>query len=134
MRKLMTDPEVILWSRLRGRGPDRPTFRRQHPFGWTILDFYCPAARLAIEVDGAAHWDEAARRRDAARDCWLGRQGVEVLRIPASNIYHDLGTVLDTVLLRAEALIVAERRRAGLAPSTTPSAGRGPPPAATRGR
>ena len=86
MRKAMTEPEVMLWSRLRGRGPDRPTFRRQHPFGSFILDFYCPAARLAIEVDGATHWDEAARAKDEARDRWLVSEGLRVSRIPASEI------------------------------------------------
>jgi len=91
MRKAMTEPEVMLWSRLRGRGPDKPTFRRQHPFGSLILDFYCPAARLAVEVDGATHWDEAAQAKDAARDGWLMRQGVRVLRIPASRIYRASG-------------------------------------------
>jgi very-short-patch-repair endonuclease len=63
MRRAMSEPEVMLWSRLRGRGPEKPTFRRQHPFGRVILDFYCPAARLAIEVDGRTHW--TTRRRTA---------------------------------------------------------------------
>ena len=125
----MSDPEVILWTRLRGRGPDKPTFRRQHPFGAVILDFYCPSARLAIEVDGATHWDDDAQARDQARDHWLRSQDVEVLRIPASRIYNQLGDVVDAILWRVE-----ERRRAGPAPSTPPSTGRGPPPAASRGR
>ena len=137
MRKAMTEPEVMLWSRLRGRGPDKPTFRRQHPFGRVILDFYCPAARLAVEVDGATHWDEEAQAKDEARDLWLMAQGVEVLRIPASRIYLDLGGVTDGVLLRAQALIEAEKARLRLAPSTIGSSLRsadGPPPAASRGR
>ena len=91
MRKAMTEPEVMLWSRLRGRGSDKPTFRRQHPFGSIILDFYCPAARLAVEVDGSTHWDEAARRKDEARDHWLMGQGISVLRIPAAQVWQDLG-------------------------------------------
>jgi very-short-patch-repair endonuclease len=137
MRKAMTEPEVMLWSRLRGRGPEKPTFRRQHPFRSIILDFYCPAARLAVEVDGATHWDEDARAKDEARDRWLMSQGVSVYRIPASRVYHDLGGVTDGVLVQALALIAEERRRMGLAPSTTRSSLRsasGPPPAASRGR
>ena len=137
MRKAMTEPEVMLWSRLRGRGPDKPTFRRQHPFGSIILDFYCAAARLAVEVDGATHWDEAAEAKDEARDRWLLSQGVRAYRIPAGRIYHDLGGVTDGVLLHAQALIDAERSRLGLAPSTLGSTLRsadGPPPAASRGR
>jgi len=105
MRKAMTEPEVMLWSRLRRRSPDKPTFRRQHPFGSIIiLDFYCPSARLALEVDGATHWDEGAQRRDAARDHWLRAQGVTVMRVPAGRIYHDLSGVVDAILLKVEAL------------------------------
>ena len=104
LRKAMTEPEVMLWSRLRGRGGERPTFRRQHPFGSMILDFYCPALRFAIEIDGATHWDEDAQLRDDARDRWLKQQGVAVMRIPAGWIYRDLGGVMHAILLRIEAL------------------------------
>jgi very-short-patch-repair endonuclease len=52
LRETMSTPEVRLWVRLRGRRPDQPTFRRQHPLGSIILDFYCPSGRLAVEVDG----------------------------------------------------------------------------------
>jgi len=132
MRKAMTEPEVMLWSRLRGRGDGKLTFRRQHPFGSSILDFYCPAARLAVEVDGAAHWDDDAIAKDAARDLWLQSQGISVLRIQAASIYRDLSGVADGVLRMAGELIQAERPRP--APSTTRSAARGPPPTAARGR
>jgi very-short-patch-repair endonuclease len=134
LRKAMSEPEVMLWSRLRGRRADKPTFRRQHPFGSIILDFYCPAARLAVEVDGSTHWDDDAQAKDQARDHWLATQGVSVLRIPASEIYRDPGGVADGVLLRAMALGAAERSRLGPAPSTARSAAGGPPPAASRGR
>ena len=129
MRKSMSPPEVLLWTRLRGRNPDKPTFRRQHPIGSIIVDFYCPSARLAVEVDGSSHWDETSRDRDEARDHWLSRQGVAVLRVPASEVFRDPGRVADCVLRLAD-----ERRSAPPAPSTPPSSGRGPPPAATRGR
>lgn len=132
----MSEPEVMLWSRLRGRSGERPTFRRQHPVGSIIPDFYCPAARLAVEVDGSTHWDDDAQARDAARDRWLEQQGVTVLRVPAGRIYRDLSAVSDAVVLRAEELT---RLRARLAPSTIGSSLRsadGPPPAAAphRGR
>jgi very-short-patch-repair endonuclease len=133
LRKAKSQPEVMLWTRLRGRGPHKPTFRRQHPFGSIILDFYCPAAKLAVEVDGSTHWDEAARARDAARDRWLQSQGVSVLRTPASEVFRDLTGAADGVILRAEARIAAERQRTRLAPSTARSPAGGPPPAAPRG-
>jgi len=124
----MSEPEVMLWSRLRGRGPQRVTFRRQHPLGSIILDFFCPSARLAVEVDGRTHCDDTARAKDAARDRCLGAQGIEVMRIPASWVYRDLSAVADAIRLRAEA------RCAWPAPSTIRSSADGPPPAASRGR
>ena len=137
----MSEPEVMLWSRLRGRGPCRPTFRRQHPIGSVIVDFYCPAARLAIEVDGSTHWSDDKRERDASRDHWLERQGISVMRIAASAVYRDLSGVVDGILLRAADLGSVERSCRPLAPSTTrssaglsPASAGGPPPAASRGR
>ncbi|MDB5426094.1 MAG: hypothetical protein JWR43_69, partial [Phenylobacterium sp.] len=69
----MTEPEVMLWSRLRRRLPDQPVFRRQHPMGPYILDFYCPAAKLAVEVDGSTHWEDEQIAHDERRDAWLAR-------------------------------------------------------------
>jgi very-short-patch-repair endonuclease len=127
LRKAMSDSEVVLWSRLRGRRSDQGRFRRQHPIGSVILDFYCPSARLAIEVDGSTHWDDAARARDAARDRWLRIHGIEVMRIPASSVHHDIDGVVDGILLMAEARW-AEIQRAGPSPSTTGSSAGGLPP------
>ena len=52
LRTVMTKPEVWLWTRLRTRADDRVVFRRQHPVGRFVLDFYCAPARLAVEADG----------------------------------------------------------------------------------
>jgi very-short-patch-repair endonuclease len=70
-----------------------------------IFDFYCPAARLVIEVDGSTHWDDEKREQDAARDRWLVGQGIKVMRIGAGRVYRDLPSVADAVLLRAGELI-----------------------------
>ena len=130
LRKSMSEPEVMLWSRLRGRDGARPIFRRQQPIGSVIVDFFCPAARLAIEVDGSSHWDDEMRRRDCARDRWLEGQGIEVMRIPASRIYADLSGAVDGILTRAlECAAAGPRER--LSPSTNRSSLRsavGPPP------
>jgi very-short-patch-repair endonuclease len=98
----MTEPEVMLWSRLRGRGDGRPVFRRQHPLGGIILDFYCPAAKLAVEIDGSTHWTDEQIAKDRARDAWLNGQGIRVLRIGASEVFNNLSDVVDAVLLAAE--------------------------------
>ena len=105
LRKDMTEPEVMLWSRLKMRGTDKPIFRRQYVYEAMIFDFYCPAARLAVEVDGSTHWDEKKQAKDAARDLWLRGRGIEVLRIGAGSVYRDLSGVDDAVILLAEARI-----------------------------
>jgi very-short-patch-repair endonuclease len=129
LRKEMTEPEVMLWSRLRGRGPNHITFRRQHPIGSLIVDFYCPSCRLAIEVDGNTHATEEAMWRDRARDHWLESQGIDVVRVSAAWVYRDLRGVVAAILGRAE-----QKSRLPLAPSTTRSSAGGPPPTAPRGR
>ena len=103
----MTAPEVMLWTRLRGGGGETPIFRRQHAMGPYILDFYCSAARLAVEVDGATHWNDDAMERDTARDRWLACQGVTVMRLPAAEIYRDVVGAADAVVLKAMGLIHA---------------------------
>jgi len=95
----------MLWSRLKGRGTDRPIFRRQVGFKTVILDFYCPAARLAVEIDGSTHWSDEQRAKDEARDGWLRSQGIDVLKIEASSVYRSLGDVEDVVIRRALELI-----------------------------
>lgn len=110
LRKGMSEPEVLLWTRLRGRrSPDRPRFRRQHPMGRFILDFYCHAAALAVEIDGSTHWEDDVLARDAACDAYLEAQGVSTLRIPASRVYADLDGAVDAMLLRADELIRVRR-------------------------
>ena len=70
LRQQMTPPEIALWLALRRDGAGL-RFRRQHPAGQYVLDFYCAPARLAIEVDGEAHARGDRPERDATRDAWL---------------------------------------------------------------
>jgi len=93
----MTLPEVILWERIRGDRLSGLQFRRQHPIGPYILDFFCAAARLALEVDGTLHASEVQARHDETRDAWLMTNGITVLRIAAGDILRD--ETLDHVLL-----------------------------------
>lgn len=87
----MTLPKVVLWSRLRRGGLQGFRFRRQHPIGPYVLDFYCSQARLALEVDGAAHDVADRAAADAVRTAWLAAQGVEVLRLPARDVRPAFG-------------------------------------------
>jgi very-short-patch-repair endonuclease len=85
----MTTPEVRLWNVLRQSRMEGLRFRRQHPIGRHILDFYCPSARLAIEVDGADHARYAQIRRDRARDAWLSARNIRVIRVQAGDALND---------------------------------------------
>jgi very-short-patch-repair endonuclease len=94
LRSEMSLPETILWHELRKR-PSGFKYRRQHPAGRYILDFYCAAARLAIEVDGHSHDGDVAAKADAARGHFLRSQGVATLRVPVSAVLANLeGAVL----------------------------------------
>jgi len=83
LRRAMTLPEVLLWQQIRARRLDGIRFRRQHPIGPYILDFYCEDARLAVEVDGESHSQAEAVEHDNRRTEWLNARGISVLRIPA---------------------------------------------------
>ena len=96
----MTPPEARLWRCLKGHKLGGYKFRRQHPIGPYILDFYCAAARLAVEVDGAVHDNPDQMARDRRRAAWLARQGVSVLRYPATSIRDNLDGIVHGILAR----------------------------------
>jgi len=86
LRRTLSVPEARLWSRLRERAPGKPVFRRQHPIGPYVLDFYCAKARLAVEIDGISHDMGDRPQRDIGRDAWLEARGVTVMRIRANDL------------------------------------------------
>ena len=98
-RRAMSQPEARLWQVLRTR-PEGLKFRRQHPIGPYSLDFYCPHAKLGIEVDGEAHDMGDMPERDAARDRWIAEQGIAVLRISAAELYGDIEPAVRLILAR----------------------------------
>src|SRR6201996_6034196 len=97
LRRTMSLPEVLLWKALKGRAVDRLHFRKQHPIGPYVLDFYCDAAKLAVEVDGAGHGFGDRPERDERRDAWLAAQGIDTLRLPASLILRDVDAAVRTI-------------------------------------
>lgn len=101
LRRKLTPPEARLWVRLRRRG-DGPLFRRQHPLGPYVLDFYCSEARLAIEVDGWGHNMGGQPDHDERRDHWLRGQGVEVFRLSASEVLKDPDDAADRIWQTAQ--------------------------------
>ncbi|MDO8380254.1 endonuclease domain-containing protein [Phenylobacterium sp.] len=105
LRRSMTQPEVLLWSRLRRRLPDQPAFRRQHPLGPYILDFFCPAARLVVEIDGHRHGEPEQMRHDQRRDRFLMARGFAVHRIAASSVFEDVDEIADGLRVLAASMI-----------------------------
>jgi very-short-patch-repair endonuclease len=88
-------PEQLLWRLLRQmRGTLK--IRRQHPIGPFVADFYCPAARLIIETDGAAH--EQRQSRDQQRDAYMQSLGLKVVRFRATEILTDPEGTADAVM------------------------------------
>ena len=87
LRKTMSLPEVVLWGELRKR-PASLKFRKQHPSGPYVADFFCHDARLVVEIDGEAHDRGNRPARDAARDSWFARRRFEVLRIAARDVWR----------------------------------------------
>ena len=88
LRREMSLPEVLLWNRLRGK-PLGVKFRNQHPIENYIVDFYCAAKRVAIEIDGIAHDMGDRPGRDEKRDTRLRSYGIEVVRIAAAEVLRD---------------------------------------------
>ena len=97
LRREMSLPEVLLWTHLRGK-PLGVKFRNQHPVGDFVLDFYCAAKRIAVEVDGIAHDMGDRPVRDAFRDAWLSEHGIHVLRVPASEVLQDSQAIAEAIV------------------------------------
>ncbi|NJM48782.1 MAG: endonuclease domain-containing protein [Alkalinema sp. RU_4_3] len=95
LRDNMTPAEELLWSALRNKQLLGLRFRRQHAVGNFILDFYCPAYKLAIEVDGSVHDDR--QTEDAVRTQKLEQHNYQVLRFHNEEILHDLTQVLQCI-------------------------------------
>ncbi len=104
LRKEMTEAERRLWHRLRGEQLGAK-FRKQHPIGPYIVDFYSWRAGLVIEVDGDTHFTPEAQAYDRERDAYLQSLGLTVLRFPNREVFTNLEGVLEaitTVLDQAE--------------------------------
>ena len=97
LRANMTDAERILWSRLKGGQVHGASFRRQHAAGPYVLDFYCPALKLAIELDGGQHGATEQARRDEKRDAWFAAHGVATVRFWNFEVTQHLGDTMDTI-------------------------------------
>ena len=94
LRKKATNTERILWRHLRSLNFAGYKFRRQHPLDCYILDFYCPTAKLAIELDGGGHNYRVGQVRDSE---FLARDGILVLRFWNHQVRRELDSVLQAI-------------------------------------
>ena len=99
MRRAATPAERRLWQALRKHQLGGLKFRRQMPLGPFIADFYCPAARLVVEVDGISHIDAP---NDAIRDVWTIEQGIRVFRVSTFDVLSNLEGVLIAIRQAAQ--------------------------------
>lgn len=103
-RKAPSLPEGLLWRELRANAGG-VKFRRQHPVGRYVLDFYCAAAKCGFEIDGMAHDMGNAAGRDNARDIWLAAQGIRVERIPARAVLRDPARIAEAMVRLCEGIV-----------------------------
>jgi very-short-patch-repair endonuclease len=92
-----TDAERILWSVLRGRQLATFRFRRQQPIGPYIVDFFCPSAKLIVELDGDQHGLDQVVRYDKVRTRFLEANGYRVLRFWNGEVMKDRDAVAEAI-------------------------------------
>jgi very-short-patch-repair endonuclease len=97
MRKEPTRAEDRLWSWLRDRRFGNYKFRRQHPVGDYILDFYCAELKIAIELDGVVHEVDCVAEHDKRRTRYLERQGIMIVRLENEQMRIEPDIVSDTI-------------------------------------
>jgi very-short-patch-repair endonuclease len=95
LRQPQTLAEQKLWAFLRGERLAGYKFRRQHPIGPFIVDFYCASCKLVVEVDGDSHAGQV--EYDAQRTDWLEAQGYRVVRFTNQDVYAHTLEVLDAI-------------------------------------
>ena len=102
LRKNMTRHEVILWRQLRGRKVLGVKFLRQKPILNYILDFYSPQVKIAIELDGSQHYEDAYLSKDRSRDEILNKNGILTLRYSNNEILNDIDSVMEHIYINIQ--------------------------------
>ena len=97
LRASLTLAEARLWLHLKQGQLKGRKFRRQHSVGAYILDFYCPAEKLPIELDGASHDHDTAQAQDFRRTRYLQDQGIRVIRFENRDVMENLEGVLAAI-------------------------------------
>ncbi len=98
LRKTQTDAEKLLWEVLKDRKVDGHKFRRQHPFGKYVLDFYCAMEKLCVELDGGGHARQTKTEHDEERSKALEKEGLRVLRFWNNDVLDNIEGVIDAII------------------------------------
>ena len=96
LRNKATPEEILLWSKLK-HSQLGFKFRRQHSIGGFIADFYCPAKKLVIEIDGPEHLQKDVVEYDKTRTVFLEGLGIKVIRFSNLNVNTNLGKVVEDI-------------------------------------
>ena len=96
LRSTMTDAETVLWNQLK-TGLNGLKFRRQHPLGCYIADFYCHRVKLVIEVDGSVHSNEDVIMKDVQKENDLVGTGYTVIRFTNQEVMEDVYAVVEKI-------------------------------------
>ena len=97
LRNNSTPEEAVLWTQIKSRKIKGYKWRRQHPIGGYILDFYCPKAKLCIELDGANHYTYSGAREDYTRTSFLNSKGIKVIRFENRLIWDNIDSVIKII-------------------------------------
>jgi very-short-patch-repair endonuclease len=97
LRHNLTPAEAVLWKAIQRGKLDGRKFRRQHSVGSYVLDFYCPAELLAVELDGAHHFTLAGNEYDVERTKYLNALNIRVLRFENKFVFSQLDGLLDEI-------------------------------------
>ena len=106
LRNDQTEAEKQLWQLLRNRKANGFKFRRQHPIGPFVVDFFCHAAMLAVEVDGGVHDNPGAQDYDRARDFELGELGISVIHFSNGQVINSSEEVIRIILQFLDSKVV----------------------------
>ncbi|MBU0531715.1 MAG: endonuclease domain-containing protein [Candidatus Uhrbacteria bacterium] len=98
LRETMAPSEVILWLYLKEKQLCGFKFRRQHSIGEYVVDFYCPKAKLVVEVDGDSHYEPDAEVRDIIRTKYIESFGIKLIRFTNLDVKFNIDAVIADIL------------------------------------
>ena len=98
LRNNMTEAEKILWDLLKNRSVFKVRFRRQHPIGIFVVDFYCHEYKLAIEIDGEIHLKNEVIEYDDGRSHDIEKYGIKILRFTNNEVFTDPKKIINEIL------------------------------------